>query len=147
MSAESPLVIEASSVSRSAADTLVQGALKAAAERGYAAAVAIVDGGGALKAFSRSDGAPSLPGEIAINKAWTAASFGWPTHVWNEYLADPKLAPLANHPRVAPVAGGYPLLREGNLVGGIGVAGGHYEQDREAALAALQAAGFEAPRG
>lgn len=147
MTSEQSLIVGTASVSRAAAVALIHAALNAVAEGGYEASIAIVDNGGALKAFSRGDGVPYLPGEIAINKAWTAAGFGWPTHVWNAYLADPKLAPLANHPKVTPVAGGYPLLLGGKLVGGIGIAGGNYEQDREAALAALQAAGFEAPAG
>lgn len=39
------------------------------------------------------------------------------------------------------VGGGYPLHDGGQLIGGIGVSGGSYEQDQRAAEAALRAVG------
>lgn len=44
-----------------------------------------------------------------------------------------------------PIGGGYPLVHQGKLVGGIGVSGGDYVQDQNVALAALNAAAFEMP--
>lgn len=143
MTTELNRIVSTASVSSQASNLLIEAALKAAASADFEAAIAIVDAGGALKSFSRSDGAAFLTAEVAINKAWTAASYGYPTHVWNEYIADPKVAPLANLPRMMPVGGGYPLLESGKLVGGIGISGGNYTQDSEAAVAAMKAAGFE----
>ncbi|MFD7907036.1 MULTISPECIES: heme-binding protein [unclassified Kitasatospora] len=132
-------------VSRTAAAELIA-AVRAAADRiGFPAAVAVVDPGGHLKAFDRADGAPFLTAEVAVDKAWTAASFGIPTHAWNGYLADPQVTPLAGHPRLMAVGGGYPVLADGRCVGGLGVSGGSYEQDREAAEEALAALGFDLP--
>jgi uncharacterized protein GlcG (DUF336 family) len=37
--------------------------------------------------------------------------------------------------------GGYPIKIDGAIVGGIGVSGGHYEQDMKVAEAALKALG------
>lgn len=74
----SPIVATAS-VSCAAAAALLETAERAAGEFGFEAAIAVVDPGGALKAFWRSDGAAFLAVEVAINKAWTAASFGYPT--------------------------------------------------------------------
>ncbi len=112
---------------------------------GIEAAVAVTDATGALKAFERTDGAPFLAAEVAINKAWTAASYGYPTHVWNAYVADPNVAPLAYLPRMMAVGGGYPLVDDGKLVGGIGISGGNVQQDQDAAEAALRALGFDVP--
>jgi uncharacterized protein GlcG (DUF336 family) len=143
MSTQSTPFITTASVSCAAAAALLEMGGRAAAEMGFEAAIAVVDAGGALKAFSRSDGAAFLTTEVAMNKAWTAASSGYPTHVLNDLIADPKSAPLANLPRLMPIGGGYPLLHEGKLVGGIGISGGDSVQDQNAALAALKAVGFE----
>ncbi|MDQ0786876.1 heme-binding protein [Streptomyces sp. B3I8] len=133
------------SVTQAAAGALIAAVHAAAARIGFAAAVAVTDQGGHLKAFDRPDGAPFLTAEVALDKAWTAASFQLPTHTWNEYLADPKVAPLGGHPRLMAVGGGYPLLEDGRCVGGLGVSGGSHEQDRLAAEDALTALGFALP--
>jgi uncharacterized protein GlcG (DUF336 family) len=132
-------------VTREAAAALVDAALAVALEQGFEAAVAVTDTSGALRAFERSDGAPYLTAEIAINKAWTAATSGRATHVWNAILADPKAAPLGKTSRLLAVSGGYPLLDGGHLVGGIGVSGGSAEQDETSAKDALRAVGFKLP--
>ena len=107
------------------------------------AAAAVTDAGGHLTVFERMDGGPLLTGEVAINKAWTAASYGVATHDWNRYVADSKVAPLANIPRLMPVGGGNPVKDGGKLVGGIGVSGGNAQQDQDIAEAALNSLGFD----
>lgn len=133
------------SVTSAAAASLIEAALAAAIEIGFEPAVAITDATGAIKAFKRTDAAPFLTAEVAVAKAWTAASYGYPTHVWNSYVSDPKVAPMAHLPRMMAVAGGYPLLDEGKLIGGIGISGGSYQQDQDAAEAALRSLGFSIP--
>jgi uncharacterized protein GlcG (DUF336 family) len=135
--------IPAASVTCDAANALIEAALKASRDMGFDAAVAVVDATGNLRAFQRADGAPFLAAEVAVNKAWTAASCGIATHVWNDYIADPKLAPLANIRKLMAVGGGFPLFHGGMLIGGIGVSGGSHEQDRQAASTALGSLGFE----
>ncbi|MER6872118.1 heme-binding protein [Amycolatopsis sp. NPDC000673] len=109
-----------SSVTQAAAAALVAAVHGAAARIGFAAAVAITDAGGHLKAFDRADDAPFLTAEVAFEKAWTAASFRIPTHTWNEYVADPRVAPPAGHPRMTAVGGGCPIVENGQCVGGLG---------------------------
>lgn len=138
--------IPAANVSLAAASQLIAAAQNAANELGFQAAVAVVDASGSLRAFARADKTPFLAGEIAINKAWTAASYGYPTHVWNQVIQDPAVAPLSQHPRVTAVAGGYAIVDNGMLIGGIGVSGGEAEQDRRAGEAALEAVGFDLPQ-
>jgi hypothetical protein len=55
------------------------------------------------------------------------------------------VAPLAGHPRLVAVGGGYPILENGQCVGGLGISGGSHEQDQQAAEEALAALGFELP--
>ncbi|MGW0771923.1 GlcG/HbpS family heme-binding protein [Streptomyces sp. NPDC002676] len=135
----------ASSITQTAAGALIAEVHAAAARIGFTAAVAVTDPGGHLKAFDRADDAPFLTTEVAVDKAWTAASFHTPTHAWNDYLANPRIAPLAGHPRLMAVGGGYPIIDNGQCVGGLGISGGSYEQDQQAAEEALTALGFEVP--
>ncbi len=135
--------IATASVTCEAANALIDAAMKASRDIGFDAAIAVTDATGNLRAFQRADGAPFFTVEVAISKAWTAASCGIPTHVWNDYVSDPKLAPLANVQKLMAVGGGLPLFHERKLVGGIGVSGGSHEQDRQAASTALARLGFE----
>lgn len=136
----------AASITRAAATALVDAAREAAGKMGVEVAIAVTDGAGNLKTFERTDGAPFLTAGIAAGKAWTAASYGIATHVWNAYLTgDPKVAQLAHVPRLVAVGGGYPVKEGGKVVGGIGVAGRTHQQDQDIAVAALKALGFDLP--
>lgn len=135
-------IIGTATISLEAAQELLAEARRACAERGFAATIAITDAGGHLRAFERADTAAFLTVDVAIDKAWTAVSFGLSTQQWNQYMAEPAVAPLAHHPRVTPVGGGMPIFHEGQLVGGLGISGGTSVQDHEAAEEALRRVGF-----
>jgi uncharacterized protein GlcG (DUF336 family) len=95
-----------------------------------------------LKAFSRMDGAALLSVQVAQDKAYTAAGFGIPTDQWHEFIKnDPPLAAgaTAGIDRLVVFGGGYPIKVADQVVGGIGVSGGHYSQDMEVAQAGLAA--------
>lgn len=124
------------------AHELLMHARQACALRGFAATIAITDAGGHLRAFERADSAPFLTADVAIDKAWTAASFGVSTHQWNQYMSEPTVAPLAEHPRLMAVGGGVPIVLDGTLGGGIGISGGTSAQDHEAAEEALRQLGL-----
>lgn len=131
------------SITRDSALALAIAARDAASKIGLNLAIAVTDDGGHLIAFERADATPFLAAEVAINKAWTAASFGLDTMTWNQVVAQPDTAPLANHPRVMAVGGGVPIVVGGRVVGGIGISGGNAQQDHDVAVAALRAIGFE----
>jgi uncharacterized protein GlcG (DUF336 family) len=84
----------------------------------------------------------SLRRVVAMDKAWTAASFGMSTHQWNHFMSEPMVAPLGQHPRLMAVGGGVPIMLDGKLAGGIGISGGTSAQDHEAAEDALRALGL-----
>lgn len=128
------------SISDEMADSVINEAVKKAKELGIKVSVAIVDEGGELKAFKRMDGAPILTIQIAIDKAWTAVSFGIPTHEWYNMLKDnPPLAMgFPKVPRLIIFGGGFPIIYKGQVIGGIGVSGGTAEQDMEIAQYALR---------
>jgi uncharacterized protein GlcG (DUF336 family) len=135
-------IINTATLSLEAAHALMAEARRACSARGFAATIAITDAGGHLRVFERSDTAAFLTVGVATDKAWTAASFGVSSHQWNQYMAEPAVAPLANHPRMMPVGGGVPIIHEGRLLGGLGISGGTSDQDHEAAEEALRNAGF-----
>jgi uncharacterized protein GlcG (DUF336 family) len=104
--------------------------------------IAVVDEAGVLKAFSRMDGAALLSVQVAQDKAYTAAGFGLSTDGWHDFIKnDPPLAAgaTAGIDRLVVFGGGYPIKAGDQVVGGIGVSGGHYSQDMEVARAGLAA--------
>jgi uncharacterized protein GlcG (DUF336 family) len=131
------------SISRDAAQALIAAAEVASRDIGIAVTIAVTDAGGHLAALTRHDGAPFLTVNVAIDKAWTAASFGLATHVWSDVIANPQVAQLAHQPRLVAVGGGVPIVVAGRVVGGIGISGGNAQQDRDAAEIALKSLGFE----
>lgn len=104
--------------------------------------VAVTDVGGHLVAFQRSDGAKFLTERIAIDKAWTAVSFGISTKLWASALTDPAITQMGNIPRLLAAGGGYPIIEDGDVIGGLGVSGGTHDQDEQVAEAALRALSF-----
>src|SRR4051812_34176644 len=95
---------------------------------------------GNLKAFYAMDGAPVLSLEIAQNKAFSAAAYNRATHEWYDRLKDdpPLLHGIVHTPRLVIFGGGYPIKINNELIGGIGVSGGHYTHDMQVCEAALE---------
>ncbi|MGA2792718.1 MAG: heme-binding protein [Roseiarcus sp.] len=140
------MTIVKKSIDIATAERAIAAAAKKATELGLKMCIAISDESGDLKAFGRMDGAPKLSIQIAEDKAFTAASYGLPTHVWYDFIKDdpPLLHGITHTPRLIIYGGGFPIVLEGEVVGAIGISGGHYKQDMECARAALQAIGAEA---
>jgi uncharacterized protein GlcG (DUF336 family) len=83
-----------------------------------------------------------LAGDIAIAKAWTAASWQVSTSYWNRYVQSESVAALQNTPGLMPVGGGYAIVGDGHTIGAVGVSGGSLQQDERASLKALPAMGL-----
>ncbi|MDQ0561961.1 uncharacterized protein GlcG (DUF336 family) [Rhizobium mesoamericanum] len=126
------------SVTREAAARLIAKAIAASERVGFEPAVAIVDAAGNLKAFERSDKSSYLAVNIAIDKAYTAASFGLSTAQWVDLLEDRGASNLRHVPRVMAAAGGFPIMEDGAVIGGLGISGGSWAQDQEAGEEALR---------
>ena len=130
-----------SSITAEAAQAAIAAAAAKAAEIGVPMVIAVVDESGVLKAFTRMDGAALLSVQIAQDKAYTAVSFGISTDTWFNFIKDdpPLLHGIVKTDRLVVFGGGYPIQVDGAVVGGIGVSGGHYEQDMVVAQAGLAA--------
>jgi uncharacterized protein GlcG (DUF336 family) len=133
-------------LSAESAEEMIAAAAAKADEIGKPMVIAIVDPGGALIALRRMDGAPLLSVGIAQDKAFTAISFGMPTHQWFDFIKedDPLRVGIVHTPRLVVFGGGYPIMADGGMVGGIGVSGGHYSDDMQVAEAALAGVGVAA---
>jgi glc operon protein GlcG len=97
-------------------------------------AVVVVDRGGHDIAVARMDGVSYANLEPARRKARAAAAFAAPTHAIVEMIErDAKIAAAfaATDDHLLVLPGGFPLTEIATPVGGFGIAGGHYEQDRE----------------
>ncbi|MBK6707536.1 MAG: heme-binding protein [Sphingomonadales bacterium] len=131
-------------ISNELAETLMRGAVAKAEAMGVPMCIAITDPSGTLVQFLRMDRAPLLSVNTAQDKAYTAVSFGMATHEWHEFIKNdpPLLDGIVHTPRLVVFGGGYPVKIDDELVGGIGVSGGHYSHDMEVAQAALAAAGL-----
>src|SRR5262249_53237420 len=113
-------------------------------ELGQPFVIAVVDDDGVLKAFSRMDRAPLLSVQVAQDKAYTAVGFGMPTHGWHDFIKHaPPLAAGAptGIDRLVLLGGGFQIQVGDEVVGGMGVSGGHYSQDQQVAEAGLAALG------
>jgi uncharacterized protein GlcG (DUF336 family) len=133
------------SIDAKTAQAAVEAAAAKAREMGLTMCIAVTDEVGDLKAFHRMDGAPKLSIGISQDKAYTSASYGFPTHGWFDFIKDdpPLLHGITHTPRLVVFGGGYPVKEKGEMVGAIGISGGHYTQDMECAKAALAAIGAD----
>lgn len=132
-------------LSQEAAMDILKQTLAAAKETGRPVSVAVVDEGGHLLAFSRSDHAELYTIQIALAKARTAAmtrhASGKKSPTGNERSTHHALAiTLAAGPDVfVSMPGGAPITVDGQVVGGVGVSGaGHRDGDIAAIGADLE---------
>ena len=131
-------------VALEAANAACTAAVRRANELGVKVNVAVTDASGVLVAFQRMPGSFLHSVEIAIDKAFTAASFGFPTTQWVDVIGHDKALQigLPLRPRLVIFGGGLPMRDGPALIGGIGVSGGSAAQDEDCARAGLRAAGL-----
>jgi uncharacterized protein GlcG (DUF336 family) len=127
-----------------AASAAVQAAVRHAEANGWKINAAAVDRGGHLIAFLRMPGAFIHSIELAIDKAYTAASFGFPTKAWMSAVGHDEGMKLgfSSRPRLIVFGGGLPVTVGDDWIGGIGVSGASEEQDEQCARAGLAALGL-----
>ena len=109
-----------------------------AQETHKAVAIAVADSHGELIAFARMDGVPLPSITIAMNKAWTAARTGKPTHEIGEKVRHPEKGHDISYygdPRFVGWGGGVPVRKNGEVAGAVAVSG--LSSIEDAALAKL----------
>jgi uncharacterized protein GlcG (DUF336 family) len=123
---------------------ILAGAQAKANEIGVPMCIAVTDEGCNLLAFVRMDGGKIPSITMAIDKSFTASGTRKPTHD----LAGPSMPgnPVygltsAVGGRMVVIAGGLPIIVNGEVVGGVGVSSGTPAQDLEVAEAGVRALG------
>ena len=112
---------------------------------------AVLDPGGHPIVLKRDDGSEFLRVDIAIGKAWGALGMGLPSRVMAERVEHipalfVSLAAMSGG-KVVPVAGGVIIRQGGVIVGALGVSGDTSHVDEDAAVFAIEGAGFQADFG
>ena len=105
---------------------------------GWSVVIAVVDDGGHLLYLQRSHDTQFGSVETAIMKANAAVAFQRPTKTSEDAVLSGRLIHLAL-PGVIPAEGGIPILRDGVVIGGIGVSGVRSFQDGQVAQAGVAA--------
>ncbi|MEI7499070.1 MAG: heme-binding protein [Bacteroidota bacterium] len=128
------------SVGLTDAEKMAKAAIEKAVESGLAIAVTIVDESGVIKFFARMDNAPLIAVDASRKKAITAVGFGLPTgKSWFDFIKDDPILREGVHDFTdfMLMGGGIPIIFENQIIGAIGISGGHYEQDQICAQAAV----------
>ncbi|PBD01691.1 uncharacterized protein GlcG (DUF336 family) [Streptomyces sp. Ag82_O1-15] len=138
-----------SSLTLDAAEEIVDAALKRARSLGKAVSVAVVDAGGFVVSVRRSDGARPLTPDIARAKAYTAAVMQRPGKMlkkWQEsqpvFFSQLSQLPGAAQPIMA-TEGSVTIKKDGEIIGGLGIAGGTADEDQQVADDVLESLGYE----
>src|SRR4249919_4043981 len=110
---------------RKASRRMVDAAIAEAVEMSVPVTVAVVDESGVTKELLRMDGAPLVSVQTAINKAYAAAAIGMPPDDFYSAIESDgaAVAEFATRPGLALIAGGLPIIVDGQVAGAIGVAG------------------------
>nr|WP_277991215.1 heme-binding protein [Sphingomonas panni] len=141
MAASAPAVpLERKTVSLELANRLVSTAIASCRAIGKESVVAVVDRGGNLVAIQRGDDIGPHNTIAAQRKAFTALSTKSSTSVLARRAADdPTSSNLTTVPELLLLGGGMPLSVDGDVIGGIGVAGsGGAANDERCATQAIQ---------
>jgi len=124
---------------------ILQAAVRKAEEIGVPMSIAVVDEGGHLLGFVRTDQGKAHNIPMALAKARSAAFKQIPTgktgtlgNPLDDHMA--IALTLAGGPEnFVTFSGGFPILLGGHCVGGVGMSGGKGEQDIAVAQAGLEA--------
>lgn len=134
-------VFQTKTLTPEAALKAAQAALESCRRQGYQVAVAVTDRNGLVQVLLRDRFAGPHTPTVAMDKAWTAASFKTSTlDFGKDTQAGKAMSGIRQVPRVIAAGGGLPIEGGGTLVGAIGVSGGPGgEADEACAKAGIRA--------
>lgn len=144
---DSSYVASARRLTLAGARAMMNAAMRMAEAEHISIAVAIADAGGHLVLLERMDGGRFHTVHSSTTKAVCAASNKRPTGARGAQAQSLDtahaigLALAAGPERWTAMEGGYPIIVEGECIGGVGVSGGNWEFDDLVARAAVEAIG------
>jgi glc operon protein GlcG len=140
-------VADSKRLTHQGAKKMMATAIAKAEEAGIAVSVAITDAGGHLILIERMDGGRFHTLHSCTTKAVCAASNKRPTSPRGaqgqtlDVAHALGLALAAGAERWTAMEGGFPILIDGECIGGIGVSGGDWATDEKIAQAAVESIG------
>jgi uncharacterized protein GlcG (DUF336 family) len=108
----------------------------------WAVTIAIVDDGGHLLWLQRLDGAPPISAHIAPAKANTAAVGRRESKVYEDVINGGRVSFLSAPDLKGLLEGGVPILKDGHVIGAVGVSGVKSGEDAQIARAGIAAIGL-----
>lgn len=100
--------------------------------------IAVLDTAGDMVLHQRMEDALHVSIDVSLNKAYTAALFGIPSH---QAATSPLYDKIQSDPRVVIFGGGFPIMANGKPIGALGISGGTMVEDMDVGQFALQAMG------
>jgi uncharacterized protein GlcG (DUF336 family) len=113
-------------------------ALAEAKKNGWNVAVSIVDSGGILAYFEKSENTQYGSVEASLEKARTSAAFRRPSKAFEDVVLGGKVN-YTKLPGAVPLEGGMPIIVDGKIIGAVGVSGATSAQDGQCAKAGADA--------
>lgn len=122
-------------------------AIAAAAEaealkNGWGVTIAIADDGGHLLWLQRLDGAPPVSAHIAPAKARTAALGRRESKIYEDVINGGRVSFLSAPTIEGMLEGGVPIVKDGTVIGAVGVSGVKSSEDAQIARAGIAAIGL-----
>ena len=121
-------------------NAILDAAQREAQANEWAVTVAVADDGGHLLGLRRLDGAPPFSADVATEKARNAAIGRKETQVFEDMINNGRTA-FVTAPMQALLAGGVPVLVDGQVAGSVGISGVKPDQDVQVAKAGVAAIG------
>jgi glc operon protein GlcG len=119
-------------------NVLLDAAQQEATTNDWAVTIAVADDGGHLLGLRRLDGAPPFSAGVAGEKARNAAIGRKDTQAFEDMINNGRTA-FVTAPMQALLAGGVPVIVDGQVAGSIGISGVKPDQDVQVAKAAVAA--------
>ena len=128
------------------AEVMLAGAKAKVLEMGARMSISVVDARGDLITMMRTDGASWRTPPISRAKAVASSCFGRASGELTENAMAPVFRGLMamEGGHMIPGQGALPVFKDGEIVGAVGGSGGTAQEDEDAALAGITAAGLSA---
>jgi glc operon protein GlcG len=108
----------------------------------WAVTIAVVDDGGYLLGLQRLDGVAAISSHIAPAKAQTAALGRRESKIYEDIINQGRTSFLSAPLLHGMLEGGVPIVKDGQVIGAVGVSGVKSSEDAQIAKAAIAALGL-----
>jgi glc operon protein GlcG len=113
-----------------------------AVKNNWAVTIAVVDDGGHLLGLQRLDGVAAISSHIAPAKAHTAALGRRESKIYEDIINQGRTSFLSAPLLHGMLEGGVPIVKDGQVIGAVGVSGVKSSEDAQIAKAGIAALGL-----